>query len=219
MSHASLLSGFEGKPPQADVTVRVVEMGRLNVESGEIYVFDPSFFDAPDLQPFDELISTGELRVEALIIERDGDQRVASVRVIADDCPADHIEPAWTARDRINCRKQRSLPGAGVDSATLGLFTAESLAGIRAAGKDITNYLPGLEDPSINPYLTGRPEDLFGEFGFANGSNCFTFLSGIGDGLYPCYFTKTREGAITGLLVDCCFFDEPERIGFAQPGG
>lgn len=217
MSHPSLLSGFAGHPPQAGVIVKVVEMGRLKVESGEIYVFDPAFFDSPELQPFDELISPGELRVEAVIVERDGDQRVAAVRVIAEDCQVDHIEPAWTARDRIECRKLRTLPGVGVDSATLGLFTAESLAGIRAAGQDIGSYSPGSEDASINPYLTGKPEDLFGEFSFANGSNCFTFLSGIGDGLYPCFFAKTADGAITALLIDCCFFDEPERLGFSRP--
>ncbi|HEY9868816.1 MAG TPA: DUF4241 domain-containing protein [Candidatus Obscuribacterales bacterium] len=220
MQHPALLSAFEGKGPEAPAGAKprleTISCGRLRLKSGQVFVCDPAFCNDKDLEPFDEPMPEGEHPVHALIIDNDGDQRVAAVKITVNDQSLHHIEPAWTASARANALKHRILPAFGVDSANAAVFSFESLESMRADTRDPSEFVPGPDDPKINPYLSGRTDDLWKETVFADGSNCFLFLSGLGDGAYPCYFGKTEQGSIVCLLIDFGFFGEPTRIGYPQ---
>ncbi|MBX9772305.1 MAG: DUF4241 domain-containing protein [Candidatus Obscuribacterales bacterium] len=196
-SHPGLLAALNGP---------TVPLGILSVPSGKMVIQDPA---DQLLDPcFDELVPSGNYPVDAVVVNNQGDQRIAALRVTVTDGEIDHFEPAWTELWRGLTIKRKELPWISVDSATVGLFSFESLLAYLSANPDELDAGPNAD------YLSGKPNDLFKETKFADGSNMFLATSGYGDGGYQCYWAKTADRKQVALIADFGLLGKPDRIDF-----
>lgn len=222
---SQLLDAFAGQGAPGGGQLRVVDLGPVNLPSGRLIVGDPAFFVETDFEAFDELLPPGLHKVEALILEKGGDQRVCALRILWAEAVPHHFQPAWPAESRFRCLEQRCLPGFGVDSAMAALLSPEALALFRKA--PVADISPGR--PDRNPYLTSESgsEDLFRNLVLTGGGaesgdrdkklnekdlNMITVFSGEGDGSYHCYFACDGNGERLGFYVDFALLGKPRRI-------
>jgi hypothetical protein len=192
--HQGLLEALKGS---------LMPLGKLSVPSGKMVIQDPS--DELVDPSFDELVTSGDYSVDAVVVSKDGDHRIAAIRITICDGEITHFEPAWTALWRTITPKRKELPWIAVDSALVGVFSLESL-------KEFQNL--DLDKVDVGPTFDGKPEDLFKETKFADGTNMFIAQAGYGDGGYNCYWAKTRDRKPIALVVDFGLLGKPVRIGF-----
>ncbi|HNB16977.1 MAG TPA: DUF4241 domain-containing protein [Candidatus Obscuribacter sp.] len=215
-----LLDAFAGHGAPLGGHLRTVSLGEINLPSGRLIVGDPAFFAETDFQAFDELLPPGRHKVDALVLEKGGDQRVCALRIVWIEAVPHHFQPAWPAESRFRCLEQRCLPGFGVDSALAALLSPEALALFKKAPLD--DLSPGR--PDRNPYLTSESgsEDLYRNLDLPGSAaetkdpesklNMITVLSGEGDGSYHCYFACDGNGERLGFYVDFAMLGKPRRI-------
>lgn len=227
---SQLLDAFAGQGAPGGGQLRVVDLGLVNLPSGRLIVGDPAFFAETDFEAFDELLPPGLHKVDALILERGGDQRVCALRILFAEAVPHHFQPAWPAESRFRCLEQRCLPGFGVDSAMAALLSPEALALFKKA--PVQDISPGR--PDRNPYLPSESgsEDLYRNLILPGGGvesgdsdkdlsrkglsdkdlNMITVFSGEGDGSYQCYFACDENGERLGFYVDFALLGKPRRI-------
>lgn len=192
--HDGLLAALNGP---------TMSMGIISVPSGKMAIQDPS--DELVDPCFDEYVTAGDYPVDAVVVSKDDDHRIAAVRVKVGDGEISHLEPAWTSHWRALSAKRQELPWISVDSAMAAVFSLESLL-------EFQNL--DLDKVDVGPNLDGKAEELFKETKFDDGTNMFIMQAGYGDGGYNCYWAKTQDRKPVALLVDFGFFGKPSKIGF-----
>lgn len=214
--HPKLMNAFAGQPEfETDQKCTLVSLGTFAIDDdGEVYIFDPSCVRQEKVEPIDEKLPAGNHSVDALVVEHRNDQRLAALRVNFSTEDVAYLSVAFTVSSRVRSKVSRELPTLGVDSATAAIFSAKSLANFSIDLRDEGEFVPGTE--SRNPYLSGKPSDLYRETSYPDGSNLYVVYAGLGDGSYGCFLAKSKDDQIVSLIIDFGFFDEPTRVPISK---
>jgi hypothetical protein len=168
-------------------------------------VCDPSeAVAAGKAEPFDEQFAAGSFDVRGLIVRDGRDQRIGALEVRFATGSPSGLQPAFTPAWRLRIARTPEIPWTSIDSASIGLGSAESFDALVRRGIDDDTLLgeiaPGSSDGS-NPYLSGRPSDLLSNTDLAGG-NVFVVLAGRGDGRAECIVERATDGHALRLFVD-----------------
>lgn len=171
----------------------VVPAGVLKLPTGRLVAVDPGWTPSAQrlgLGPFTETVAPGEYPLTLALLRWD-DFRVAAARLTIADQPVTSWELAVLPGQDPATLRPGEFFGVGVDAATMAMFDAaafEAVARIEDSNPD-----------ALHPWHHDRPvvlEDV------VPGANVITFLTGWGDGSYPVWIGRARDGALVCFLVD-----------------
>ncbi|MBW8487613.1 DUF4241 domain-containing protein [Actinomadura parmotrematis] len=187
-----------------EVAIEVEEAGTVRLPSGRVVAADPSSMEFGE-KPLTTAVAPGAyplLLARVRFADEPGHARVAAARLVI----ADRSAATWElgVRDGEDPRllDDGEFYGFGVD-AGLGCFVdataAEALGGL--VWEDWDDWTGGPEQ---------RPAELTDP---ATGANLLAFGTGWGDGSYPVWVGRDRDGAVVGLVADLLVLHSAEPLG------
>jgi len=180
--------------------LNTIEIGKLQVESGQLLVADPFRSGLPDTYPLARTIPTGQYlgSIQTCLIEGWGERVVYALLSLTDTPPASW-EPALTTQP--GPPKHHVVVKGG-----LAAFCDQQTA--KRLGQICSEILPN--KPDFNYYTERMQNDFAGHELWAEHhpdpgqpANILVFTSGLGDGNYPVYWGLDPNGRPVCLAI--CF--------------
>ncbi|MGK5548784.1 DUF4241 domain-containing protein [Streptomyces sp. URMC 127] len=183
--------------------------GSLRLPTGRVIAADPASLSTAD-EPFTVTVPPGtyplllgkverrsEWAGEETAEETTWEETTAAMLRIGEPRPTASWEPALLPGQEIRLLGDREFYGFGVDSGT-GVF-------LDVAARDALAADP---DARLELAASAGGEAVCSEFHDpVSGANAIAFPSGAGDGSYPVWIGRDRDGAITCLIADMLTVD------------
>ncbi len=191
-----------------DLALEQRAIGRLSLPSGRLVVCDA--LADPQARALGLEIAPGEYPVQIAIARTDdGDERIACAMLrITDEQPTEWYWAVVDAQESEAVSEDEL--GYGVDSGTacfMSLEAAEALIRRVEAEPDYTDRI--IAEMEKNYAHTRDWADVVVDA--QGGTNLIIFSSGLGDGIYPCYWGSNEQGHPVCLLTEFGLLDpEPE---------
>ena len=188
-----------------EVTIRLVEAGRLHLPNGQIVVTDP--FTLPDREPLRDRVKPGDYPVVLSIASTPGTsfEAIAAARINFSDGKPVKWHLALIPGQDPSTLDDEELFGYPVDAGTAAFM---SPGAAKAFEKHVTTlfgminieYIKQLSDEMgknspMTPWANLNLDDKLG-------LNAVLFTSGYGDGVYAAYWGYDEAGDVACLVTD-----------------
>jgi len=184
-----------------DVAVaEVLPAGVLRLPTGRLVAVDPSWLSPrppPGIGPFTVTVAPGVYPL-TLALLRWQDLRVGAARLTIRDEPVSRWEMAVRAGEDLSTLPPWYSPGFGVDVATIALSHVVAL--------DAASRLESSDPTAFDVWHDDRPVE---RTELVPGANAIAFNTGWGDGSYPVWIGRTRDGAVGCFIVDMLMLAAP----------
>jgi hypothetical protein len=198
-----------------DIKLSVLNLGNLNVTSGQIVACDP-LVNLGETSPFARKIPAGLYPVKVAVAETpDMGERYALARLELSAKSAVRWELAVTraVESKVSTLKDDEYFGFPVD-AGLGCFCDHQAQ--QAYAKFSADFMANNPESNMyddyfaaefkkNAINHGDPDDIGDWLNYTvpnTSNNVIMFHSGFGDGYYPCYWGLDKDGQLTALVID-----------------
>ncbi|WP_412542397.1 DUF4241 domain-containing protein [Longispora sp. K20-0274] len=190
------------------VTVEVHDLGVTVLPTGRVVAAGPGFFEAP--VPFVAEVPAGAYPTLLSVARWAGDEdvRVAAARLVIRDEPVASWELAVCPGQDPRTLGDGEFLGFGVE---VGLAFLGDAAVVPAVKRFADDGFPGAGDVWGESVVRVRDEE--------SGADAFVFSSGWGDGSYPTWVGRTRDGGIGCLLADMLVLHHAEPLAAASTAG
>ena len=212
LSHTDYNIFFESKLVDG-VPVEVLDLGMLEVPTGELVACDPLAY--PDIPPFEIKVSPGSYPVKIYVAKTpDSGDRYALAKLELNEGKAVKWVLALREGEDINELKEKGdFFGFPVEAGLGGFFDLK--AGL-LYGNFVNEFMQANPQGNIyddffarefkkNAILQEDPNDIGDWINFeipGTGLNLTMFHSGYGDGTYPCYWGIDEQGNPVSLVID-----------------
>lgn len=212
---------FENKVVDGD-SVQVLEIGQLEVPSGQIVVCDPLV--VPDMLPLNKKVPPGRYPIIIYIAQtKESGDRYAIAKLEFNTKKADKWVLAVTDSQDVSLLKgKEEFFGFPVDAGLGGFFDYQ--AGL-AYNRFIDDFMKKYPNGNIYDDLFAAefkknaddpndPKDYGNWINFKipnTNFNITMFQSGYGDGYYPAYWGMTKDNEIVSLVIDFLVLLSPEK--------
>lgn len=220
LSHADYNLIFENDEVE-NTPIELLEIGELNVPSGEIVVCDPLVYS--NTLPLSKKVKPGKYPIKIYIAKtKESGDRYAIAKLEFNENKAEKWVMALRTEDDINeLTDDADYFGFPVDAGLGGFFDFQ-------AGKEYqkfeSDFMKANPDGNIyddffasefkkNAKDQNNPKDIgdWINFSLPNSElNITMFHSGYGDGMYPSYWGIDKEGEIVSLVIDFLVLFVPE---------
>jgi hypothetical protein len=185
---AAYFNGTKAKQYEQEYSFSVLELGKINCESGKLIACDP--VTMVDAEAFTQTFPIGLFPVELAMAKTENDERVAFARIVFSKADVEKWECALIPGQKPVSLKDSTIYCYGVDAAT-GLFIDE----VANSNYNQDDYF----DVFVRKMEEAQFKGLIHEF---NGHNFATFSTGYGDGCYASYIGFDKEGNVCRLITD-----------------
>ena len=206
---------FFNTEKQGDINLSVLNLGNLNVTSGQLVVCDP-LVNLGDTSPFARQIPAGQYPVNIAVADNtEMGERYALAWLELSAKRAERWELAYTlaVESKVSTLKDDEYFGVPVD-AGLGCFCdhqaqlayARFSADFMAKNPEANMYDDYFAaEFKKNAIKQDDPNDIGDWLNYTvpnTNNNVIMFHSGFGDGYYPCYWGLDKNGQLTALVID-----------------
>ena len=199
----------------AGCKIDTVELGNLNITSGEIVCCDPTSCLDHDIQPFFDTFPKGNFPVTASFVveQEEMEGQIAVVKVkFNENVPVTYREALYGIEDLSEIKEQGDFFGIIVDTGLASFMDRDAYNQLAAklvkseeqdedfdAYTDI--YSKELEKSAKENPKYQYPDGDFANIKISDKNNAILFSSPEPDGYYPVYVAEDKEGNICQLLI------------------
>lgn len=212
LSHADYNKIFENSIVDG-VPIELLEIGKLNVPTGQIVVCDPLV--EPGMPPLNKTIHPGEYPIKIYIAKtKESGDRYAIAKLEFSSKKAEKwVLAIRDGEDISELKDEADFFGFGVDAGLGGFFDYKAALEYNRFVDEFLKKNPGgniyddffAAEFKKNAKEPNNPND-FGDwvnFTVPNTDlNISMFHSGYGDGTYPAYWGMTKDNEIVSLVID-----------------
>lgn len=212
LSHADYNILFDNNVVE-DMAIEVLEIGTLNVPTGQIVVCDPLV--VPETEPLSRTVLPGKYPVKIYVAKTgdSGDRYAVAKLEISSRRAEKWVLALRDGEDFSELKEPSDFFGFPVDAGLGGFFDNE--AG-RAYNEFLDDFYSKHPDDNIyddffaaefkkNAIDPDDPDDYGNWVNFTiqnTDLNVMMFQSGYGDGVYPAYWGVTNDNEIVSLVID-----------------
>jgi hypothetical protein len=172
----------------------VLPAGSLRLPTGRLVAVDPSWLSGrrrpPGIGPFTVTVPPGTYPLELALLRWE-DLRVAAARLTVADKPVTAWEMAVHDGQNHATLRPGYFFGVGVDVATIAVFDAAAL--------DEVGRIQDADPTAFDVRHADRPVT---RADVVPGVNAIAFTTGWGDGSYPVWIGRTRDGGVGCFILD-----------------
>nr|WP_283242750.1 DUF4241 domain-containing protein [Marinifilum caeruleilacunae] len=212
LSHADYNTIFDNATVEG-IPVELVEIGDLNVPTGQIVVCDPLV--VPDMPPLNKTVKPGKYPIKIYVAKtKESGDRYAIATLVFSETKADKwVLAVRSGEDVTELKGDGDFFGFPVDAGLGGFFDYQSGVEYNKLIDEFINKNPtgNIYDDFFaaefkkNAKNPDNPND-YGDwvnFKIPNSElNITMFQSGYGDGTYPAYWGMTDDNEIVSLVID-----------------
>lgn len=188
-----------------DAELDVLEIGSVNISSGDIIAIDPLSCNDDDYLPFFRKVPTGKHKVSILIDKEESDY--ALVRVSFSENKPTQYEIALTGEEDFSDIEENDFFGFNVDAGMACVCDKEAFKEYIKFRESFDNIYDEYFDELLTKNAIENPK-YQKEYGdWLNWTipntehNIVMFTSGYGDGCYPAYFGIDENNNICALYI------------------